>query len=176
MNRLRLYKRAYRLLEEPIYSGGDCGTFCGKKCCVGEKGWGIYLLPGEDVLVLSNMFRIEKHRRRIYIVPDSVQYLYFAYCNQSCAHSEGMRDRRPLQCRTYPLMPYLTENGHLLFLKNPIGDCPFPMEMLNPQFIKRCFMAWKLLLRIPEVKELLKYDSKFIRLNRPFALGDRQQV
>lgn len=156
INPLRIYKRAYRFMDMPVIDG-DCGRLCGRLCCTPRPDWGIYLLPDEEIMLHRGAFHMEKHRRRLYDLPRAIPYLYFVSCNGMCFNgSAAARRRRPIQCRTYPLMPVIS-GGHLMLVKNPLGGCPLAVRQLDPDFINRCFKAWKLLMQIPPVKRLVQY-------------------
>ncbi|MBZ4665618.1 hypothetical protein [Mahella sp.] len=174
MRALRIYKRAYHLMDVPI-EGGDCGRLCGRICCAAREGWGIYLLPGEERIVRAKMFHMKKHRRRRYNIPRDIPYLYFASCDDVCGKDSTARRYRPIQCRTYPLMPYMS-GGRLMLIKNPIGQCPLSIRQLNREFINRCFQAWEMLITIPEVAHLIEYDSRLIRQGKPFAPEDCRPI
>lgn len=129
----RLFKRAYRLLDvSPLKDGGDCGLLCGRKCCRPLEELGIYLMPHERNALYGSKdtFRWERQKRG-----------YFLQCDGICD-----RKSRPMQCRVYPLMPIIGLNG-LMFIRNPMGGCPIDKNDLTPEFIRRCFKAYKLILK-----------------------------
>ncbi len=41
-----------------------------------------------------------------------------------------VRDKRPIQCRTFPLMPYLTEDGELQMLYND-NELPYLCPLIE---------------------------------------------
>ncbi|MBR5229841.1 MAG: hypothetical protein IKW01_03200, partial [Firmicutes bacterium] len=73
--------------------------------------------------------------------------------------------KRPLQCRTYPLAPYLTEEGFLEMLYNDEDlpySCPLIEEEipLNESFVKATYTVWAHLIRDPLIYDLVDMDSR----------------
>jgi len=74
------------------------------------------------------------------------------------------REKRPLQCRFFPLTPHLSEDGTLHLILSPVElpyTCPLIEEKteLEPRFIKAVYTVWKHLLRDPLIYDLVEYDS-----------------
>lgn len=167
MNTKEIMKKAYELMDEPILNE-NCGLLCNFHCCRDKdsKGneLGMYLIPLEYESIFGDKenIRIKKVKKEehgdIYL-PDSVGDIYYMYCDGAM---NCLRELRPIHCRTYPLLPHI-ENGTLKLVieKNQIHDCPvLNMEdKWRKEYIKGIFEAWKLLLQIPKVKILVKYDS-----------------
>ncbi|HVI39235.1 MAG TPA: hypothetical protein VM577_01120, partial [Anaerovoracaceae bacterium] len=81
------------------------------------------------------------------------------------------REMRPLQCRFYPLAPYLTEKKELLLILSPTElpyQCPLITEKIPLQepFIRATYTVWKHLIRDPLIYDLVAMDSKEIRKNK----------
>ena len=73
---------------------------------------------------------------------------------------------RPVQCRTFPLAPHITEEGHLCLIYNDDDDLPYCCPMiedeteLDPDFIQATLTVWKHLIRDPLIYDLVKMDSE----------------
>lgn len=158
------FRRVYELLDEPPVPF-DCGVLCNKICC---KDWkdevGIYLLPGEEQMFTFKepWLKWEKHSTEDYeFCPDWQGEFYFARCIGNCD-----RARRPIQCRTFPLIPHLHPNGRLSIIFNYTYQdlCPLiaknDYKLLNPQFIKNVELAWKILLNDPMIYSDVAYESE----------------
>ena len=146
------YKRAWSLLEDitPL-SGIDCGQLCQSKCCSDwREDVGIYLYPGEECMLLNKQtdFIWEVHTTQDYEFCPSWQGEYFFLrCPGKCK-----RHLRPLQCRLFPLSPYITPSGKVgVFLSPAHNDiCPLTKEKIasiNPLFITACLQVWQILLK-----------------------------
>lgn len=165
------YEEIYRMLDEVSPIPSDCGEMCGAACCTQEytqgegPEMGIYLLPGEDKLHTPREDWLEwtDERAEDYEFPDSWRgVVHFVRCKTppSCP-----REKRPIQCRTFPLTPYLDEEDQLSLLYNdwelpyhcPLIDEEIP---LNEDFIEATYRAWEILLRDPLIYDLVKMDSK----------------
>lgn len=72
---------------------------------------------------------------------------------------------RPLQCRTFPLTPHLTEDGILLLIYND-EELPYICPLiennaeLNSDFVRATYTVWAHLLRDPFIYDLVEMDSK----------------
>ena len=173
--RMKTYKAIYRLLDKVSPLSGDCGLLCGAVCCnfggQTERApfpaveLGIYLLPGEDKLFAreEDRSRWETVNARDYDFPDSWKgKVYFIRC---AGASSCRRDQRPIQCRTFPLAPHITEDG--VFLLIPYTDplpykCPLIEENtpLDAKFVKATYTAWTRLLKDPLILDLVEMDSR----------------
>lgn len=170
----RTWKAIYRLLDRVSPVDYDCGTLCGSICCLctdaaDAQEMGIYLLPGEDKIHDKKddwlIWSVEKAED--YEFPPSWHGdVYFVRCTTPplCP-----RHLRPLQCRTFPLAPHITEEGVFLLIKN-CDELPYRCPLiekqieLNPDFIKATYTVWKHLLRDPLIFDLVEMDS---RLRQP---------
>ena len=127
---------------------------------------GLYLLPGEETVfdgtedwILWGSLDAEE-----YDFPDSwhgrVPFLQCAkapFCD---------RRKRPVQCRTYPLAPYIDENGdlYMIYHQDPLPyECPLVTDRdsypLDPAFVKATWTCWKHLIRDPLIFDLVEYES-----------------
>jgi hypothetical protein len=159
------FQKAYSILDaSPLEF--DCGILCDSFCCKEfEPGVGIYLLPGEE-----QMFTQEETwltwmypKARYSGFPSSWKgRLAFVMCNGQCP-----REKRPIQCRTFPLMPYLNPDKELetrLDLLSGILICPVlrnPEKFaLNPQFTQAVERGWSLLLKDPLIWDVVWQRSR----------------
>lgn len=177
------FKAIYRLLDRVSPVNGDCGQLCGAACCTCESeksvsnspsthdcnadfSMGLYLLPGEEKLFsgtedwLSWGWTMAEE----YEFPESWHgKVYFLQCVTAPFCD---RKNRPMQCRTFPLVPHLDENNKL-FLIYHSGylpyECPLINERitLNDSFIKATYTAWKRLIQDPLIFDLIEMDSAY---------------
>ncbi len=97
MDALEAVIRARELLKDATPLKGDCGRVCGGACCQSDEDGqgGMLLFPGEEALYapLPDGWRIQRDDGAI---PGALLLL----CDGACE-----RDRRPLACRLFPLLP-----------------------------------------------------------------------
>jgi len=172
------YKAIYRLLDRVSPLPGDCGQLCSAACCScgGDESsdesldfdMGIYLLPGEEKLFTQkeDWLKWNVEQAEDYDFPHSwFGKVYFVRC-KTPPHCP--REMRPLQCRTYPLAPYLTKNGELHMILSPVEvpyRCPLIADRIKLQasFVKATHTVWKHLIRDPLIRDLVEMDSKALR-------------
>jgi hypothetical protein len=88
--------------------------------------------------------------------------VFWVRCNEP---PHCLREMRPIQCRTFPLSPHLTEEGELCLVWND-SDLPYICPMiedeteLQPDFIKATYTVWKHLIRDPLIYDLVRMDSE----------------
>lgn len=179
----RTWKAIYRLLDRVSPVDYDCGILCGNACCMcadspappddEETGseendgceMGIYLYPGEEKIHSrkEDWLTWSCERAEDYEFPDSwFGNVYFVRC-KTPPHCP--REKRPFQCRTYPLTPHITEEGILTLIRNH-EDLPYTCPLiadhmeLNRDFIKATYTVWKHLLREPLIFDLVEMDSR----------------
>lgn len=92
----------------------------------------------------------------------------FVLCQGTCN-----RTKRPIQCRTFPLAPHISD-GQLVLIKETVDlpyRCPIIFQDLNLQqdFINYTYQAWLMLVKDPLIKDLVTYDSRQ-------RLADRQTI
>jgi len=172
------YQAIYRLLDKVSPLPGDCGLLCGAACCsCGGDGnsadsldfdMGIYLLPGEEKLFTQkeDWLKWNVEDAEDFDFPDSwFGKVYFARC-KTPPHCP--REMRPLQCRFYPLAPYLTQQGELKLILSATElpyRCPLIAEKiaLQSSFIKATYTVWKHLIRDRRIRDLVEMDSRDLR-------------
>ncbi len=175
-----LIEAARRLLANVTPLAYDCGTLCGNKCCTDfAPDEGVYLLPGELPLFdgTEDFPTWQFHRTDEYEFAPSWEKKYdaipFMQCKKVCAAS---REKRPFECRTYPLLPYMREDGSLEMRYSFLaaGICPllerYAVSDLQPAFVDAARQAWTLLLQDPEMREHVKWlTAQFDALELPPA-------
>lgn len=175
------YKAMYRLLNKVSPLSSDCGKLCSAACCNcgGDSNdkegldfeMGIYLLPGEEKVFSKNetWLKWSAENAEDYEFPYSWRgKVYFVRC-KTPPHCP--REMRPLQCRFYPLAPYLTESGDLRLILSPV-ELPYRCPLidnkipLQSSFIKATYTVWKRLIKDPLIHDLVEMDSKELRKNK----------
>ena len=136
----RLYKKAERILGDKTPLKKDCGLLCGGACCKGDRETGMLLFPGEQ----TSLDIIEK---------DGVRH---AVCDGKCDRGE-----RPLSCRTFPFLPYITSEGRVKVIPDIRGYsvCPlvrnFSDVKLDRAFLRRVRELGRLLMTDDDCKAFL---------------------
>ena len=75
------------------------------------------------------------------------------------------RHLRPIQCRSFPLLPHLSEDGELTLVYNDY-DLPYACPMiedeteLDGRFVKATNTVWKHLIRDPLIYDLVWGESR----------------
>ena len=135
----------------------DCGMFCGASCCdyegPGDLGLGIYLLPGEEGINPT------LHPDDTYDLDGEI--FTFVKCDgtETC-----IRELRPIQCRTYPLVPHIKADGELILIYNdselPYG-CPLVDQRarLNIEFVEETTKVWGELIKDPGIRKYVETYS-----------------
>ena len=163
------YQEIYDLLNSTELLDYDCGTLCGAACCTqsreySEEEMGIYLLPGEEQLHAdSDWLDIRVSRAEDHDLPKSwTGDVYFVRCKTPpiCP-----RDKRPIQCRTFPLAPHIDEDGELMMVYNDLElpyECPLIEEEipLEDDFVEKTLKAWKILIKDPGIYDMVLMDSE----------------
>lgn len=165
----KTYQAIYRLLDRVSPIDGDCGMLCGAACCISEDDdMGIYLLPGEEEVFDENDGWLDWSTQNAeeYGFPDSWKgEISFIKCKTPPV---CRREKRPIQCRTFPLMPYLTESGELQMLYND-NELPYLCPLieeeipLNDDFVKATHTVWGHLIEDPLIYDLVWMDSEELR-------------
>lgn len=147
---LELYIRAAKLLDRGPLGRQDCGKLCNKRCCRGSTADGMFLYPGEESFYQEvNWAHIEPQ-----VEPVTGHSLSLLVCSGSCP-----REKRPLACRTFPLLPSITKQGafELRLDRRGILVCPLvqaeSLNLFHPAFLRRAKRAWRLLLKDPKIYE-----------------------
>ena len=165
-------EKIYERLDEVSPVDFDCGKLCGEVCCKDLEGEGelaLYLLPGEEL-----MYEESEEFELYYIDSSEIKYphswkgqIYLVKCVNP---PRCDRSIRPIQCRTFPLIPHITKNGefHLIFDETEFPyECPIVRDhiKLNSDFLKVTYEIWMKLITNPLVYDLIDMDSR-MRDNR----------
>ncbi len=143
------YEKIYKLLDSVNPVPFDCGKICGAACCKSsDEETGIFLLSGEETMRdLSEWKSVE-----------TVDGFSFVTCK---GPNHCNRKTRPIQCRTFPLLPTISPDKKLILSINTM-DLPYSCPLiesdasLDPDFIKVTTHVWKRLLQDPKNIELIK--------------------
>ena len=115
-------KNIYNTLDKVSPVDFDCGKLCGEVCCTYDaddyhnEELALYLLPGEELMYLeSDSFEL------YYIDSDEIAYphswkgkIYLVKCKNP---PKCDRSIRPIQCRTFPLIPHISKDNPSSFLQ-----------------------------------------------------------
>ena len=163
-------QRIYERLDEVSPVDFDCGKLCGEVCCVYDADNShteelvLYLLPGEEL-----MYEDSQEFELYYVDSSEIKYphswkdnIYLVKCVNP---PKCDRSIRPIQCRTFPLVPHISKNGefHLILDETEFPyECPILRDniKLNDEFINVTYEVWKILIRNPLVYDLVDMDSK----------------
>lgn len=158
----KLYTMAYDALGDATPISADCGLLCGRACCrVEEDITGMYLFPEENV-----MFRDLPKYMKLY--DTDFEYDYGRYADLLTCDGHCERDRRPLACRIFPLLPYLRGDGVCEIIVDPRGKgvCPMARTMtlddFEPDFVDGVRRAANILLRNPQSRRFIEALSRQI--------------
>jgi hypothetical protein len=129
----------------------------------GERTWVFIFTPGRSSSLAEeeDWLQWEVQKVKFYDFPPSWKgTVYFVTCIKPCP-----REKRPLQCRFYPLAPHLLADDSLLLIYDPVQvpyRCPLIAERIEirPEFIQRVYEAWKILLEDEKIRELVAWDSR----------------
>lgn len=159
------YQEIYELLNPAPLATTDCGTLCKTACCqTYNRDMGMYLMPGEEKMFSPkdmDWLSWEIHNPKDYDFPKSwIQSVYYAKCLKPCP-----REKRPIQCRTFPLTPHLTNNGDLMLIWETLELpylCPLieKKSSLNKNYVEGLQKAWSKLIKNNLVKDLIIWDSR----------------
>ena len=163
------YQQIYEWTKNDSPLDTDCGRLCGAICCADTESYGIYLLPGEE-----SMFTREEAWLTWEVqdaddpgFPDSWSGpVYFLSCHGQCD-----RDKRPMQCRTYPAAPHLTEDGRFILIletletsyRCPLIEDPSNLESFSHEWLHNLYHSWAMLLNDPLIYDLIQMDSDYRR-------------
>jgi hypothetical protein len=168
-------EKIYAMLDEVSPVDFDCGKLCGQVCCLYDeddcpnKDLVLYLFPGEELMYEDNdsfdLFYLPSKEVNYPHTWDDDVFLVECKTPPNCD-----RKIRPIQCRTFPLIPHITKDNkfHLIFDENEFPyECPIIRDniKLNDDFIQVTYKVWNILIKDPMVYDLVEYDSR-MRENR----------
>lgn len=160
------WKAIYRLLDRVSPVPFDCGTVCGAACCMAEGDVGIYLLPGEDKLHdrKSDWLEWSEQSTEDYDFPSSWKgKVFFVKCKTP---PRCPRHLRPMQCRTFPLMPVIGKDGELELIYDDTAlpySCPLieSRAQLSEDFVQATRTVWKHLIKDPLIYDFVKMNGNY---------------
>lgn len=161
------WPKLYKILSNVTPLPVDCGRLCGAKCCTEwDKGVGVNLLPGEEV-----MFKEQNWCELEELLPGDAPFpgepSYLLRCRGKCP-----REKRPLLCRTFPLAPHINPDGSLRVILDDDGwlVCPLvklgEMEQLDPEFVRGVLAVWRELAGNQAIKHYIQNYSARIDSDR----------
>lgn len=165
-----IIEKIHEKLNEVSPVDYDCGRLCGEICCTyddetySNNDLIIYLLPGEELLYDSS-----KSFELIYYDITEINYPHSwkngVYTVRCINPPNCDREIRPIQCRTFPLIPHIDKNNHfyLIFDESQYPyKCPLINENieLNEDFINETYKAWRFLLKNKLIYDLVDMDSR----------------
>ncbi len=152
------FEQIYNIIAEHTPLASDCGILCDNLCCKGDDETGMALFPGEES-------HFETHPENWFSLNDSPyklsngKTLQLLICNGT-----WQRERRPLSCRIFPLIPYITEDGFLEIRADlrAATMCPLLKETekkISDKFIDALYDTFKLLIENEEILEFIEILS-----------------
>ena len=165
-----LIRKIYDELNQVNPVDFDCGKLCNEICCVYDDedyqndDLAIYLLPGEEQIIKEDEnFEIIHYDAKELKYPFSWKKgVYLLKCKNP---PKCNRSYRPIQCRTFPLIPHITKDNefHLIFDESEYPyECPLIHDNieLNKDFIETTYKSWKMLIEDPLIYDLISMDSR----------------
>lgn len=140
-------EKAREMLAELTPLKGDCGKYCGARCCSSLEGeeTGMLLFPGEEDFYED----LEGWR----ILPRGQDLLII--CSGICDRKD-----RPLACRMFPLLPM--RRGEEIVVRTDERSrmiCPLARQGrkgMNPAFVEAVRQAGEILWEVPEQRAFLQ--------------------
>lgn len=161
MQAKKLYKEAYRLLENVTPLNVDCGQLCSGACCISEDDEaGMYLYPGEECMYQKGNTPWLRIEPSAFLYGEKDKVTNIAICDGTCD-----RGLRPLSCRIFPLIPYLKEEGEAKIIIDPRAKamCPlaktFTLAEFEPEFLRRVKLIFGVLLKNKDVRDFVIEQS-----------------
>jgi len=165
-------KRFYRLLSIPMIDF-NCGDLCAPGnngipvCCENEGVVPIlfheeYKWHWKNGRFWQRMPPVTKEIKKF--IEESEDYYVFAKCPGPAGCK---RSKRSLNCRTFPLEPYVGKDGEVAGLAYADAreiNCPLigkPKKLFNPVFIRNAIKFWEEMFECyPEEKEMYIDESR----------------
>lgn len=156
INPKKFYDMLYREMSAtPLLT--NCGRLCGCACCKSnDVGEGMYLYPFEEVMFGEAAPFAE-------ILPCDFKAgekeVAFMTCDGHCE-----RDKRPLACKIFPLVPYIDITGEMKIIFDPraVGFCPLEHKKITRKFKREVLAVARILLKVSETRDFLIAQSRLI--------------
>jgi len=153
----RFYEKIYSILGDETPLKTNCGRFCNRKCCSAtDAGEGMYLYPFEEKMFKKGA-EFAKITESDFMYGD--KYAGFITCDGYC-----VRDKRPLACRIFPLVPYVDNDGILTVIYDPraVGFCPLENMHITSAFKRKVWLISSLLFKASDTREFIISQSRLI--------------
>ena len=154
-------ERTYQSIKEP--SGLECATRCNARCCPKTKssantkdavGHVAIMLPFELEYIVEKASSDREliHETSIEFTDENVINIGFMTSEKPCPfltkqNKCGIYDIRPIDCRSFPLIPVFSEQGSISFRKDQ--DCP-SATTLSAAYEEELKVVWhELLSQLP---------------------------
>lgn len=154
-----LYTQLYRLFDDCTPLKQDCGQTCQGACCTDEGGEGMFLYPGEQVMLTNADF--------LTLTPSEFtvqgKRVPVAICKGTCD-----RNFRPLACRIFPLFPYVKPGSRPVIIMDPRANpiCPVARVLkvgdLQPAFVRRVRLTANLLFQFSQTRKFMEEQSELL--------------
>ncbi|MCX7714438.1 MAG: hypothetical protein N2171_01710 [Clostridia bacterium] len=169
MNVCYVYLQIYRLFDDATPINADCGRLCRKACCRGDD-LGMYLFPGEKSVyefLKPDWIKIE-NSDFTYFYDGQKKSAPIAFCNGVCD-----RYQRPLSCRIFPLVPFLTDDGKVDVIVDPRAKAVCPLASLDAEdydrtFVKNVKKTFSLLCKNKQVYAFMKEYTMYLNGYKKF--------
>lgn len=141
--------KAYELLENVTPLPYDCGSLCSNRCCMGSDHDGMILFPGENIYF--------ENREGYSVYRDENYSMSAVNCHGKCD-----RQTRPLACRIFPYMFYVTDDPMKKVTVAPDIRAPAMCDILkynietDRDFMRKMRMTAKVLAQDPEMYEFIR--------------------
>lgn len=146
------YREINRVIGDLTPIGVDCGQLCNGACCEGDDETGMYLFPGEERMyegddgwfeIMESDFEYAGKNAKLFV------------CKEPCD-----REKRPLGCRIFPLLPYINVQGEMSVILDPRGKglcplCIMDKEHLDREFCEKVEYIGRVMMRFDETREYL---------------------
>ena len=160
----------YERLDRVTPVDFDCGKLCGEICCVFDSEeypndeLALFLMPGEELMYEdSDEFDLYYIDAKELDFPHSWKgYVCLVKCKNP---PRCDRSIRPIQCRTFPLVPHISKDGefHLVLDATEFPyECPIVENHIpfREDFLLETFDVWKALIKNPLVYDFVDMDSR----------------
>lgn len=153
----KIYKEAWRILENLTPLKVDCGQLCSGACCDdgGHEDAGMYLFYKEESMYknMPEYLRVEESE---FLYGDEDERALIAMCTGRCE-----RNMRPLACRIFPLAPYKKEGEPLRIIMDPRARsvCPLAkavsIDELDERFVRAVRLIFLVLMKNKKIKDFV---------------------
>ncbi|MBQ6654525.1 MAG: hypothetical protein IJM79_03265 [Erysipelotrichaceae bacterium] len=175
------YRKIYELLNRHEILDYDCGQLCSAACCRPDGCYdedvinedyliddpdgemGIFLYPGEEELTKLEDWQSHSVEDAEEVgFPENWGSVTFVSCG---GKAFCKREKRPLQCRLFPLTPHLSEDDELSLIYFP-DDLPYRCPIIerqlaiNEEALADLLEACRMMLEDERVCELIRSDSE----------------